>query len=317
MNKIKGNGYTLVLTAASLWATLGLFYKSLVLWYGMSLIGIVFWRAFIASLTLFITLMITSRRSLKISGKDVWVFISLGTVGIAGFFAIYIYAIDQIGMGIAAVLLYTAPFWVAIFSVLILKERLTIFKTASLFLTITGMILVGYRYYFEDLSLGFVGIGAGLGAGVGYASHILLSKVAVQRGYSPWAVNAYGFGIGALILLLFQNSNELIRAVTDWRVLVWLILLGLVPTLGGGIAFYSGLQRMPASDASIIATLEPVIAAMLGWAVYSERLEIPQIAGGLLIIASVILLQFSNRKTEHEPGKQIQEGITDFGGETK
>lgn len=312
MSKIKVNGYTLVLIAAALWATLGLFYKSLVNLYGLSLIGVVFWRAFIASLVLFIFLFITSRQSLKISGKDVWVFVSLGSIGVAGFFAIYIFAIDQIGMGIAAVLLYTAPFWVTMFSLLILKECITAIKTISLILTISGIILVGYRYYVEDLSLSVMGLIAGLGAGLGYASHILLSKTAVQRGYSPWVINAYGFGIGAFILLIFQNGYELARAVSDWRILIWLILLGIIPTLGGGVAFYSGLQRMPASDASIIATLEPVIAALLGWVVYSEYLEIPQIAGGFLIIVSVILLQLSNRKSERDAIPQVQEKITDF-----
>lgn len=317
MNNIKVNGYILVLSAASLWATLGLFYKSLVNWYGMSLIEIVFWRASIASIILFIVLLISSRFSLRISGRDVWVFIGLGTVGVAGFFAIYIYAIDQIGMGIAAVLLYTAPFWVTIFSIFILKERITIVKIISLILTLAGMILVGYKYYITDLRFGALGIAAGLGAGLGYASHILLSKSAVQKGYSPWAVNAYGFGIGALILLIFQNSNELIRAVSDWRILFWLFLLGLLPTLGGGVAFYSGLRRMPASDASIIATLEPVIAAVLGWAVYSENLEVSQIVGGLLIVGSVILLQFSQRKSESNISVKIKEGITDFGADTQ
>lgn len=317
MNNPRINGYTSVFVAASLWATLGLFYKGLVRSYGMSLIGIVFWRALIASLVLFAIMMIFSRRQLVIAGKDTWVFLGLGSVGVAGFFAVYIYAIDQIGMGIAAVLLYTAPVWVALFSVLVLKEHMTLGKISALVLTVIGMILVGYRYSLENLSLGIVGIGAGLGAGLGYAAHILFSKTAVQRGYSPWAVNAYGFGIGALILLLFQDGNEIVQAVSNWRIMIWLVLLGLLPTLGGGVAFYFGLQKMPASDASILATLEPVIAASLGWLVFSESLEVPQIIGGFLIIASVILLQLSNRRSEYSLSQSIQKEITGLGADTK
>lgn len=318
MNNLKIDGYTSVLIAASLWATLGLFYKGLVQWYGMSLIGIVFWRALVASLILFTILKLVSRRQLVIARKDVWVFLGLGSAGVAGFFAVYIYAINQIGMGIAAVLLYnTAPVWVATFSVLVLKEHMTVAKNTALILTVVGMILVGYRYYFENLSLGVVGIGAGLGSGLGYAAHILFSKAAVQRGYSPWAINAYGFGIGALILLLFQDSSEIVQVVSNWRILIWLVLLGLLPTLGGGVAFYFGLKKMPASDASILATLEPVIAAVLGWFVFSEYLEIPQIIGGMFIIVSVILIQLSNRRLEHKVSQPIQEEITGFGVDTK
>lgn len=312
MSKFRINGYTYVLIAASLWATLGLFYKVLVQWYGLSLIGIVFWRALIAAITLFLILSVSSRRQLIIAKKDAWVFLALGSLGIAGFFAIYIYAISQIGMGVAAILLYTAPVWVALFSVLYLKEYMTIAKITALLMTVMGMMLVGWRYNFGGIQLEIGGMVAGLGAGLGYAAHILLSKTAVQRGYAPWVVNAYGFGIGALILFIFQDSGEIIRIISNWRISIWLIILGLLPTLVGGVAFYSGLRRLPASDASIIATVEPVIASLLGWSVFSEPLYVPQIIGGVLILASVIVIQISGRTAVNvHSHQQTPKNITD------
>lgn len=67
-----------------------------------------------------------------------------------------------------------------------------------------------------------------------------------------------------------------------------------MPTLGGGLAFNLGLRRVPASNASIVATLEPVIAAALGWAVWGERMEWPQVVGAGLVLGAVVVLQ---RKT--------------------
>jgi drug/metabolite transporter (DMT)-like permease len=68
---------------------------------------------------------------------------------------------------------------------------------------------------------------------------------------------------------------------------------GYVPTLGGGLAFYAGLQRLPAVITSIMATLEPVVATTLGWIIFSERLDLPQIISGRLVVGSVILVQLT------------------------
>ncbi len=74
-------------------------------------------------------------------------------------------------------------------------------------------------------------------------------------------------------------------------IMVWLVILCILPTLGGGLAFNAGLQRLPAVNTSIMATLEPVVATTLGWIIFSEGLNLPQIIGGILVVGSVILIQ--------------------------
>jgi drug/metabolite transporter (DMT)-like permease len=41
----------------------------------------------------------------------------------------------------------------------------------------------------------------------------------------------------------------------------------------------------------LMATLEPVVATTLGWIIFSERLDLQQIIGGILVAGSVILIQ--------------------------
>ena len=91
--------------------------------------------------------------------------------------------------------------------------------------------------------------------------------------------------------MLLQQPIELRHSLTNPTIMVWLVILGIVPTLGGGLAFYAGLQRLPAVNASIVATFEPVVATTLGWIIFSERLSLPQIIGGILVVVSVILIQ--------------------------
>jgi drug/metabolite transporter (DMT)-like permease len=137
--------------------------------------------------------------------------------------------------------------------------------------------------------LSSLGLLASLGAGLGYAAYILINKRISQYGYSTWTVNAYDLGIGVLVLLLLQKPMGLRHSLANPTMMVWLVILGIVR----GLAFYAGLQRLPAVNASIMATLEPVVATTLGWITFSERLDLSQIIDRILVVGSVILIQLT------------------------
>jgi DME family drug/metabolite transporter len=72
----------------------------------------------------------------------------------------------------------------------------------------------------------------------------------------------------------------------------WPLLLGvgLLPSLLAPICFTLGLQHVRTSNASILATVEPVAAAGLAWAFLGEALTLPQIAGGGCVLLAVLIL---------------------------
>ncbi len=289
-------GYLLVLSAAFLWGTLGIFYKYLNTNAQLSGIEIVFWRAIIAAIFTFLYLLLFKPDQLHFKKNNLGLFLAIGLFGIAGFYVVYIYAITSIGMGIASVLLYSAPVWVAVYGVLWNGERLNRRKILALILSITGSIFIANVYRLDQFRMSAFGLIAGLGAGIGYAAYIILNKRASQQGYGAWTVNAYGLGIGAMILLIFQDFSQLKITFMTPATLGWLVILGMVPTLGGGLAFYSGLKSIPAVNASITATFEPVVATIFGWWLFSENLNLVQIMGGIAIIAGVILIQLPQKK---------------------
>jgi len=290
------SGYSQILIAATLWGTLGLFYKYLNSTTHLAPVEIVFWRALIAAVITFSVVLIWRKKDLSIRREDLFLFLGIGIIGIAGFYIIYIYAITQIGMGIASVLLYSAPVWVAIFGILFQGDRLNSKKVLALVLSISGSVLIAGIYNMDEFRMSVWGLLTGLGAGIGYAAYILLNKQLTIKGYSTWTVNAYGLGIGSLVLLLFQDMSQMSITITTPSLSIWLLLLGVIPTLGGGLAFYSGLQKIPAVNASIVATFEPLVATALGWLVFSEGLRLPQILGGILILISVVLIQLPGTK---------------------
>ena len=285
-------GYGLALVAASLWATLGLFYTGLET-YGLPRLTIVFYRAAVAAVVLFMVLGWGRRDWLKLERRDWPLFLAFGLAGVAAFYVVYIYAIALTGMGMAAVLMYTAPAWVTLLSVLLFNERLGGLKGVAVLLACGGCALVGRVYDLASVRLNLLGVLAGLGAGLTYGLYTLFSKVAQDR-YTAWTTLAYALGVGALFMLPLQSLADLARAATTPPILFWLLMLGLVPTLGGGVAFNAALRRIPASNASIVATLEPAIATLLGWLFLDERLEILQLLGAGLILAAVVILQLES-----------------------
>lgn len=284
-------GYGLALVAASLWATLGLFYRALGA-HGLPAITIVFYRALVAAVVLFPLLAWRQPASLRLAWREGVFFAAFGLFGVAAFYIVYIYAINLAGMGMAAVLMYTAPAWVTLLSVPLLGERLSGLKVAAVLIAVGGCALVGRIYDPVSVRVNLPGILAGLGAGLAYGLYTLFSKVA-QRRHTPWATLAYALGLGALFMLPLQSPGELLRALTTPATLVWLLALGLVPTLAGGVAFNAALRRVPASNASVVATLEPVIAGLLGWAFLHERLDPLQWLGAAMILLAVLTLQWT------------------------
>ena len=293
-------GYGLALVAAVLWATLGLFYHRLEA-HGLPRLTIAFFRAAVAALILFPVLKWRQPSWLRLKRRDWLLFVALGLLGVAAFFVVYIYAIALTGMGVAAVLMYTAPAWVTLISATFFRERLSGLKAGALLLACAGCALVGRVYDLNRVRLNLLGILAGLGAGLTYGLYTIFSKVAQCR-YTSWGTLAYALGIGSLFMLPLQPLDMVARALTVPIILFWLLMLGLIPTLVGGVAFNAALRRIPASDASIVATLEPVIAALLGWTFLGEQLEAPQLLGAGLILTAVMILQ---REGSDQPTNQL------------
>jgi drug/metabolite transporter (DMT)-like permease len=281
--------YVFVLTAAALWATLGIIFKALINDYGLSRITIAFFRASLSAVIMFATLAFRRPRSLFVTWQEVLFFLAFGLFGIAAFYVAYVTAIDLARVSVAAVLLYTAPAWVAVISAIFLGERMTKHKTLAVALAMIGCALVARVHDLRGLQLNGLGILAGLGAGLGYALYSVFNKAGLRR-HDEWTVLAYGLLCGIVFLAPLQSWQLVLAAVQQPGAVIWLIALALVPTVGAGLAFNAGLRYVQVSSASVVATLEPVIASLLAFAVLGERLEPGQLLGGALILVAVMSL---------------------------
>ncbi len=286
----QGRGYLLVLLAASLWATIGVIYSHLAGSRGLPPLAVAAARAGLGGLLLLAGLAALHRPWLRIRGRALAVTLAYGVLGIAVFYATYVYAVVSAGVAVASVLLYTAPAWVALFAWRFLGEKLSPTHLAALGLTIAGAALVAGLSPGSGPRLGAAGIFWGLAAGLTYAVWSLFNSIGV-RYTSPWTFQCYGMLSGAAALLLVQPLAPLAAAAGDPAAIAWLALLAAGPTVGASVAYASGVRLVPVSVASLIATLEPVIAALLAWLLLGETLNPLQMAGGALILLAVWLLR--------------------------
>ena len=101
----------------------------------------------------------------------------------------YFKAMDYMSLSNAAILLYTAPCFVILFSALLFKEKITARKLAAMLIAFTGCCLVSGIGAGSKIST--TGILFGLGSGICYALFSIFSRFAINRGYSTFTINFY------------------------------------------------------------------------------------------------------------------------------
>lgn len=284
-------GYLLIWLAAALWASLGPFYK-LLFHLGASPLTVVTFRAAVAALTLggWTAMRGRSRKGLRIARRDLPLLLAYGAIGIAFFYAVYVYAVQLTGVAVAVVLMYTAPAWVTLIAWWRLGEGMDRSRVLALVLAFAGCFLVAQAYDRRALQINALGIVCGLGAGVGYGLYSIFNKIGTAR-YPPTTVQFYGFAIGAALLSLMQPWEALLAPLHSPLLLGGLVFMAIGPTLGGGLAYAAGVQRLPISIASLLATLEPALATLFGYILFDETLQPPQWLGMLAILAAATLLR--------------------------
>ncbi len=273
-------GFLYILAAAFMWGLIGVFTKY-ILAEGISALEIAFWRASIAWVMFLVHA--SWQRQIKVHRTDLPALLGFGFICVTLFYGSYQLAIRDVGIALAAVLLYTAPAWVALMSWLVLKEKMTKTKTACVAMTIFGVVCISLGPQLMgngSISLNWFGLTAGLVAGFTYALYYIFGKAFLYRYPTP-TIFVYGLPFGAALLFPFVDfSHKSVEA--------WMLLAGLaaVTSYGAFSAYYAGLKRMDATHASVIATFEPVVAAVFAYFLFGEKFSMLGYAGSCLIIAA-------------------------------
>lgn len=272
-------GYLLVALAALLWGSLGPVAR-VAFEAGVDPLELAFWRATIAGALFAAHALIRGR--LRVSRRDVPGLVLFAFLGVTIFYWSYLRSVEIGGAALAAVLLYTAPAWVAIAAVLWLGERLTRRTLGALALTVAGVALVAAGGG-GATRLSMPAIAWGLVSGLSYAVYYLFGKRYFARYEAP-TLFLYALPIGAISLLPAVRFAP--KSAAAWTAILF---IAAVPTYLAYLLYAHGLRRVEATRAAMVATLEPVVAAAVAYAAWGERLGAAGIFGGALVLAGVLV----------------------------
>ena len=289
--------YICVLLAAALWGIAGVFVRAIEKT-AVSEMQIVLGRAIFSALVIGIITLIRDPKLFKIKLKDLWVFIGSGIFSIVLFNYSYYTTMTLTSLSVAAVLLYTAPFFVVILSFLIFREKFTLNKSIACIVAFIGCCLVSGLF---DASHRISGkaLSFGLLTGFGYALYTIFGEILIKRGYHSLTITFYVFAIAFIGTIPFVNLKETVLAFkADSKALGIIFLMAVFNTVIPYLLYTTGLRGVEPSVAPIIATIEPVVATLVGALIFKEAVTPLGVLGIFLVLASVVILNWRLRKNK-------------------
>ena len=271
-------GLLMVFVAAFVWGTTGVAVK-IIYSDGVKPLTLIFLRMLLAT-PFYALLAYVNKLNLLQFSPDRKVILTYGLILIPAFNLTYFTALNITKVSNAAFLLYTAPIFVAILSPLIIHEKLTMIKIIAVVISMIGIFLI-IRFDASELVLGDV---IALLAGIIYSLFFIVGRMIR---HSPIIVNLYSSMIASIVFLPFAILNGFNIPSSS---IIYILYLVIFPTFLSYTFYLKGLTMTNAVDASVIATVEPLSATMLGIMIINEQFTINTIFGGLLIlIASIII----------------------------
>jgi drug/metabolite transporter (DMT)-like permease len=222
----------------------------------------------------------------------------LGVVGLAGVHATYFLAIQHLEVGVAVTIQYLAPLLLLVWLRVAHGRRLAPSLWGAVALSVIGSFFVVRAYHASVLDA--AGVAAAFGATVTFAIYLVGSERAGQS-HDPVTTLFWGFGFASLFwavvapwwLFPFGDFDSTRNALLAAGVVV-------MGTLLPFICIVAALRHIPAPRAAVVATLEPVLAAVFAWFLHDQHLAAVQIAGGVVVVAAVVWVQLRRPDLEEE-----------------
>ncbi|ALL01544.1 hypothetical protein Pyrde_1501 [Pyrodictium delaneyi] len=278
----RGGGLLAVYAAAALWSTIGVATR---LGYtaGCSPLGILVARQALAALATLLGLVAGLYRPSVVFDRRV---IGIALTLFTPFYVSYYYAVEALGVGRAAALLYTAPAWILAYQLTLEHWKPGSSKLLATTFTIAGALLLAGEAWGGLVSPG--GLVWGLASGAFYAATVYaaariitgLEPSSVAAGTQAWLLP------GALAATVVMPGSVKVTL----QCLPAAAYLAIVVSHLSYILFYRGLSKgVEPHRASIAATLELVLSMAWGWLLFSEPFTVLYGAGVVLIAAAQLL----------------------------
>ena len=287
-----------VITAGILWGTSGLF-VSVIAPYGISSIQMSFIRGSVSFLIISAFTFIFRRRAFRTSLRLIPLFalVGLSLFGTAG---CYYSSMQMTSVSTAVILMYTAPIYVSVFSLLVWKEKFTKSKVIALITIFVGCCLVSGIV--GGISFNAMGILLGFLSGISYAVYNILTKLLMKLECDPLSVTVYGFFFMSLFSGIVSKPHLAIKAaVLNPHPLILLFIgLGVITFVLPYFLYTLSMRSLPCGTVSALGIIEPLSATVFGVMLLNESLSVFSVIGIIMILISTVILGRSDGDSNKE-----------------
>lgn len=230
----------------------------------------------------------------KVSAGQYFLLFQVGLIGYGVMMLTMVTSYNYIPTGLATTLHFVYPIAVMVGSIFIFKDKVGWKSITALVLSVVGIyFLAGFN---SVESLNFYGVSLALVSGVLYAYYILTIAKSSLRQVSAFVIAFYISFFNALVLLAVCAFTGDLHLNITYQGFLSTLMLALVSSFVGMVAFQTGLKIIRATTASILSTFEPITSLLVGVFILAEVLAWHHILGSLLVIISVIAVSFFEKK---------------------
>ncbi len=226
--------------------------------------------------------------------RDLGKFIIFSLLGVSLCQYTYFRAIAVAGVGLATVIQYTAPTLIIIYLFLRYRKIPNQAEVLAVVLAFIGTLCIVFQGQPDLASLNgpvlFWGLISAASIGV-----YTLQPVSLLAKYGTGPILGLAMVLGGLVakLVWFDAPSNMMWDVWTWAALFGIVVLGTVVSFN---AFMEGIRRVGPVRGVILSSLEPISAALFGWALLGNQLTSWDLAGFVLIVTTVLILGFAKQK---------------------
>lgn len=258
-------------------------------------------RFILASIFLWAAVWI-GRQPVFVSYKDLASLMLVSLLGYGGSATFFFASLQLIPASLASLVLFIHPVLVTLFEAVIYRLPLDLKKVSALALSTAGLVLVLGNISGSVNPMGVILV---LCAALSYTAYLLYGNRVVRR-HPPLVTTAFVLSFAAAGFTLAGLAGGGISFDFPAASWTWLVALALVSTSMGILFLFAGLNRLEAGRASIISTFEIVVTVGASSLLFGEALTPLQAAGGLMILAGIIVLQIRPARKGTGPEKAFK-----------
>ena len=252
-----------------------------------------------AFLILFLYVYLKNKKSLKINIKELPILVIFGLFGFAAVNVFYFLAILKLNVGIALIIEFTAPIWIALWMRFIQKKIVSKLMWWGLVVGLTGLVLIAQVW--RGLTLDGLGVIYALLDALALAVYFLVGEKLVGFKSSE-ATMTWGLGISSAFFAIiqpwwnfpFEKLGKVIDltgrlagvSIPAYFLILWIVILG---TAVPYFLVLNGLRGLSAATSSSIGMLEPVFGGIFAWIFLYEKLNITQAIGAIVVLVGIYL----------------------------